>query len=129
MGLVVRGLNEKELWEGLWRRINHSEPIPIPQLLILEKNGLRENQLSSPQYKSLLLADDVPVFDRQWGVAERPLCWSTYFWDKPGDGTIKHHNCTICGTLLRVTLLLIRKSFVNSQLLTPPCFAPLCNGF
>lgn len=84
MGLVVRGLNEKELWEGLWRRLNRSEPIPIPQLLILEKNRLREEINSQVHSTTLLLADNVPVFDRQWVWLKDHYVGALTFWDKPG---------------------------------------------
>lgn len=84
MGLVVRALNENELWEGLWRRINSSEPITIPQLLILDKNGLREEINSQVHSTTLLVADDVPVLDRQWVYVKDHYVGALAFWDKPG---------------------------------------------
>lgn len=97
MGLDVRALNEQELWGALWKRFNKSEPRPVPQLLILDKLGLREEVLTDIHSTTLLL-ETMPVADSEWirvadnyvGVLtflEKPAGWASkasqlrYLWE------------------------------------------------
>jgi hypothetical protein len=116
MGLVVRALNDDELWEGLWRRFNSSEPIPTPQLLILDKKGVKEEINSQVHSTTLLLADSVPVFDRQWVWLKDNYVGALTFWDKPGGWSNK------TSQLKYVTSILARDVVVNTEIfcqLTP----------
>jgi len=66
IGLDVRPMTDVELWEVAWRRFNNSDPIEVPQTLILGTDGLREEVQSELSPVTLLMADSVPVADRQW---------------------------------------------------------------
>jgi hypothetical protein len=84
LGLSVRPLTDLELWEILWRRFNHSAPIAIPQTLILGDDGLREDVHSDVSPVTLLLAESVPVADRQWLHLKDKYIGVLTFVDKPG---------------------------------------------
>lgn len=116
MGLVIRALDEQELWDGLWRRFNSSEPIPIPQLLILDKKGIHEEINSQVHSTTLLLGDSVPVFDRQWVWLKNNYVGALTFWDKPGGWSNK------TSQLQYVTSILARDVVVDTEIfcqLTP----------
>ena len=49
MGLDVRPLTAEELWAILWKRFNDTPPRSIPQLLVLDDDGLREEVYSEVQ--------------------------------------------------------------------------------
>jgi hypothetical protein len=84
IGLDVRPMTEVELWEVVWRRFNTSDPIEVPQTLILGTDGLREEVLSELSPVTLLMADSVPVADRQWVNAKGKYVGVLTFVDKPG---------------------------------------------
>ncbi|ESA34128.1 hypothetical protein N836_18530 [Leptolyngbya sp. Heron Island J] len=66
MGLKVRPLGETELWNRLWKRFNHSEPIDIPQLIILDDQGLHEQINSEVHSTTLLTRAGVPTAGQKW---------------------------------------------------------------
>ncbi|BDA73805.1 hypothetical protein CAL7716_079710 [Calothrix sp. PCC 7716] len=68
MGLDIRPLSALELWEEVWLRFNGTTPRPIPQLLILDEDGLREEIYSDVAPASLLMESElsIPVADRRW---------------------------------------------------------------
>ncbi|MBD1922597.1 hypothetical protein H6F77_16125 [Microcoleus sp. FACHB-831] len=91
LGLDIRPLNEEELWGHLWQRFNETEPKPVPQLLVLDEDGLREEVHSSVHPTTLLLesASSVPVADREWVHVKRKYVGALTFVDKPGGWTGK----------------------------------------
>ena len=86
MGLDIRPLNEEELWSSLWQRFNNTPAVSIPQLLILDQSGLREEVYSEVSPLTLLMEKDesVPVADRQWVNLKREYIGAMTFVDKPG---------------------------------------------
>jgi hypothetical protein len=68
MGLDIRPLGAEELWKILWQRFNNTSPRPIPQLLVLNEDGLHEEIYSDIAPKSLLMESDssVPIADKRW---------------------------------------------------------------
>lgn len=106
-GLDIKALTAKDLWQEAWRRFNSTEPIDIPQLLVLDENGLQEeiySDLSSCKLllenihsTTLLMETGVPVADRQWvNIKNRYVGVMTFLENQEG-GRIKHRNCVICG--------------------------------
>lgn len=89
MSLEVRPLNAVELWEILWERLNSTPPIPIPQLLILEEEELREEINSGVHAKTLLIAKSPPVADRQWAYVKDQYVGALTFLEKPGGWSSK----------------------------------------
>lgn len=94
-GLRVRALDEEEMWSDLWTRFNLKTPvIPIPQLLVLTEDNLREEITSNVHATTLLCADHVPVADRRWVRAREQFHAILTFWEKPGgwkDGVSQLH--------------------------------------
>jgi len=86
LGLDIRPLTEEELWTQLWQRFNDTPPKPIPQLLVLDEEGLREEVFSSVHPTTLLMesAASVPVADRDWVNVKRKYVGVLTFVDKPG---------------------------------------------
>ena len=84
LGLKIRALTDEQLWQILWERLNQSPVIPVPQVLILDQAGLREEITSSVHSTTLLLADSVPILDRRWVYANKQYTGALTFWDKPG---------------------------------------------
>ena len=84
LGLTIKALTDAQLWQILWERFNSSPVIPLPQVLILDQSGLREEITSSVHSTTLLLADSVPLLDRQWVYANSRYTGALTFWDKPG---------------------------------------------
>jgi len=89
LGLEVRPLDDHEMWKILWCRLNKSQPIPVPQLVILDDNGIREEINCETDAKSLLLAEAVPVVDRQWVQVKDAYIGGLTFLAKPGGWTDK----------------------------------------
>lgn len=82
--LQVRPLNELELWSQLYRRFS-SRPVPdIPQLLILDEQGLREEIYSDIHPSTLLVCDNLPVVDEQWVYVNNKYVGAMTFLQKPG---------------------------------------------
>ncbi len=84
MGLQVRPMTEVELWETLWLRFNTSKPEPIPQLLILDEKGLREEINSEVHPTTLLIAQNQPFADREWVKNNNRYVGALTFLSKPG---------------------------------------------
>ena len=65
MGLDLRPLTDRELWEHLWRQFNSSEAPPIPQLLVMSDRGVQEQVTTQVHMKTLLLErpDSIPFAD------------------------------------------------------------------
>lgn len=86
MGLDIRPFTEEELWRHLWQRFNNSSPISIPQLLVLDENGLREDVFSPVHPVTLLMEShkSVPVADRRWVNVKDKYIGVLTFADKPG---------------------------------------------
>jgi hypothetical protein len=83
IGLDVRPMTDVELWQVVWRRFNTSDPIEVPQTLILGADGLRESVHSELSPVTLLMADSVPVADRQWVNVKGKYIGVLTFVDKP----------------------------------------------
>ncbi|MGH8001387.1 MAG: hypothetical protein ACREPR_18685, partial [Brasilonema sp.] len=93
-GLDIKALTAKDLWQEAWRRFNTTEPIDIPQLLVLDENGLHEeiySDLSSCKLllenihsTTLLMESSVPVADRQWVNIKNRYVGVMTFLEKPG---------------------------------------------
>jgi hypothetical protein len=84
MGLLIQPLDEQELWSSLWSRMNSSDPVAIPQLLVLDQNGLREEIATEIHSTTLLQEKQAPVFDRQWVRVKDRYIGALTFLDKPG---------------------------------------------
>ena len=94
MGLDIKPLNTQELWGEVWRRFNDTQPIDIPQLLILDENGLHEqanSDLASTRLlienihsTTLLIESDVPCADRRWVHVNSNYVGVMTFLEKPG---------------------------------------------
>ncbi|NMG09434.1 hypothetical protein [Brasilonema sp. UFV-L1] len=93
-GLDIKALTAKDLWQEAWQRFNSTEPIDIPQLLVLNENGLQEeiySDLSSCKLllenihsTTLLMESSVPVADRQWVNIKNRYVGVMTFLEKPG---------------------------------------------
>ncbi|MEM7557441.1 MAG: hypothetical protein AAF378_25835, partial [Cyanobacteria bacterium P01_A01_bin.84] len=68
MGLDILPLNAQKLWENLWQRFNNTPTKPIPQLMIFDENGLREEVYSDIAATSYLMESEssVPIADKRW---------------------------------------------------------------
>jgi hypothetical protein len=84
IGLFVRSLDENELWSSLWKVFNYSDPIHIPQLLVLNGKKMHEKITSEVHSTTLLLESEVPVFDREWVHVNDRYVGVLTFLDKPG---------------------------------------------
>ncbi|MDJ0733536.1 MAG: hypothetical protein QNJ47_05510 [Nostocaceae cyanobacterium] len=91
MGLDIRPLNAEEMWAILWRRFNNTPPRSIPQLLILDENGLREEIYSQVAPTSILMEyeSSIPVADRRWVHLQGKYIGALTFADKPSGWTDK----------------------------------------
>jgi hypothetical protein len=86
MGLDIKPLSVESLWEQLWYRFNDTPPRPIPQLLVLDDGGLREEVYSSLSAACLLMESEtsIPTDDRQWVHLKDKYIGALTFVDKPG---------------------------------------------
>jgi hypothetical protein len=84
IGLQIRVLDDVELWEILWRRFNATEPIEIPQVLVLTEEGLWEEIRSEVSPLTLLVEGPVPAAQRRWVKANEKYIGVMTFVDKPG---------------------------------------------
>ncbi|BAY92438.1 putative Type IV secretory pathway protein [Tolypothrix sp. PCC 7601] len=94
MGLDIKPLNAEQLWGEVWRRFNDTSPIDIPQLLILDENGLHEqvySDLASTKLlvdnihsTTLLMESGVPCADRRWVNVNNKYIGALTFLEKPG---------------------------------------------
>ncbi len=86
MGLDIRPLDAEQLWSELWQRFNNTPHRPIPQLLILDENGLREEIYSDIAPISFLMesSDSIPIADRRWVHLKDKYIAALTFVDKPG---------------------------------------------
>ncbi|MBF2063259.1 MAG: hypothetical protein IGS39_02325 [Calothrix sp. C42_A2020_038] len=94
MGLDVRALTAHELWHSCWKRFNNTATPKIPQLLILDDNGIREETYSELPSSKLLLENihsttlltesGVPVANRQWVYLKNNYVGVMTFLEKPG---------------------------------------------
>ncbi|AFY99466.1 hypothetical protein [Calothrix sp. PCC 6303] len=86
MGLDIRPINADTLWEQLWQRFNNTPPRPIPQLLILDDNGLREEIYSDVAPTSFLMESEssIPIADRRWVHLQEKYIAALTFVEKPG---------------------------------------------
>lgn len=84
MGLDIKPLTDEQLWTVIWQRFNVSQPKPIPQLLVLDEEGVREEIKTDLHSTTLLLESAVPVCDRQWVKVKDKYVGVMTFLDKPG---------------------------------------------
>ncbi len=94
MGLDIKPLTAEELWAESWRRFNDTPPIDIPQLIILDEEGLHEqvySDLSSSKLlienihsTTLLTESGVPAADRRWVKVKNRYIGALTFMEKPG---------------------------------------------
>jgi hypothetical protein len=85
MGLSARTFTSKEVWEVIWNQFNRSEPIPIPNPLYLDDEGLREQQNSDFHIRHLVLENEqsVPFCDRAWVKLQEKYIGVLQFSEKP----------------------------------------------
>jgi hypothetical protein len=86
MGLDVRPLSPEEIWADQWRRFNRTEPKSLPQLIVLDSEGLREEIYSEVHPSTLLMEREssIPVADRRWVNCNGRYQGLLTFSDKPG---------------------------------------------
>ncbi|MEC4804073.1 MAG: hypothetical protein SAJ12_10715 [Jaaginema sp. PMC 1079.18] len=86
MGLDVRPLSPSDIWADQWRRLNQSEPRRLPQLVVLDEAGLREEIYSEVHPTTLLMETEtsIPVADRRWVNCNGRYQGILTFSDKPG---------------------------------------------
>jgi hypothetical protein len=94
MALDINPLSAEDLWGEVWRRLNQSVPIEIPQLLTLDEDGLHEevnSDLASTKLlvdnihsTTLLMESDVPCADRRWVHVNNKYIGAMTFLEKPG---------------------------------------------
>ncbi len=86
MGLDIRSLSAEKLWSILWQRFNKTPSRPIPQLLVLDDEGLREEIYSDVAPTSLLMESEssIPVADRRWVHLQEKYIAALTFVAKPG---------------------------------------------
>lgn len=89
MGLQVLPMKSVEMWEVLWNRFNTTKAPAIPQLLVLDQKGLREEVNTETHPATLLIADKPPVADRQWVNVKGRYVSSLTFLSKPGGWSSK----------------------------------------
>lgn len=83
MGLQVSPMNEDDLWRVLWNRLNLTEPEPIPQLLVIDEQGLREEIYRDIHPSSLLICKEQPIADREWVYVNKHYVGALTFLSKP----------------------------------------------
>ncbi|MEM6353884.1 MAG: hypothetical protein AAF766_24320, partial [Cyanobacteria bacterium P01_D01_bin.14] len=84
MGLAIKPLGEQDLWELLWKRFNHSVPITIPQLIVLDDRGLHEQVNSDIHSTTLLTRAAVPTASQKWVNIRGQYVAPLTFLEKPG---------------------------------------------
>jgi hypothetical protein len=86
MGLSVRPLSDQELWGHLWKRFNETPPVSIPQLLVLDETGVREEIYSKYHPVTILMQSEssVPIPDRRWIYLNQRYIAPLTFVEKPG---------------------------------------------
>lgn len=86
LGLIIRPQTEVEIWENLWYRFNRTEPISVPQTIVINGNTIQEKINTERHPVSLLLSEDesVPVADRKWVKVKDKYVGALIFADKPG---------------------------------------------
>jgi hypothetical protein len=94
MGLDVKPLTATDLWHGLWKRFNDTQPIEIPQLITLDETGLHEkvySDLASTKLlmenihsTTLLMESSIPCADRRWVYVNNRYIGAMTFLEKPG---------------------------------------------
>ncbi|MDY7013979.1 MAG: hypothetical protein SVX43_10365, partial [Cyanobacteriota bacterium] len=86
MGLDVRPLTPEEFWAAQWSRFNRSQPRRLPQLVVLDEEGLREEIYSEVHPSTLLMEREssIPVADRRWVHCNGCYQGVLTFSDKPG---------------------------------------------
>lgn len=94
MALDIQPLTTEQLWSEIWRRFNNSPPIPIPQLLTFDENGLHEevySDLASTKLlldnihsTTLLIKSSIPCADRRWIHVKDNYIGALTFLEKPG---------------------------------------------
>lgn len=85
MGLSTKVLTAGDIWEVIWKQFNHSEPISIPNPIILNDEGLREEQTSDFHIRHLVLENEqsVPFVDRAWVKLQDKYIGVLQFSEKP----------------------------------------------
>ncbi len=85
MGLSLRALSANQIWAVLWKQFNTSTPPTIPHLLILDQDGVREEQNSDYHIRHLILEreESVPFLDRAWVYLQNHYIGALTFTEKP----------------------------------------------
>jgi hypothetical protein len=84
--LKIRWLSSEEIWADQWRRLNNSPPPPIPQLLIMDKNGIRE-EMTVNVHATTLLLESRPILTQERIKIKGRHVAVLYFLSKPGGFT------------------------------------------
>ena len=85
LGLTVRPFSVEEFWADLWYRFNDTPPRPVPQKVILDSRGIREEFSTTIHPLSLLLESEqsVPVAERHYVKLKDKYIGALLFADKP----------------------------------------------
>lgn len=81
--LRVRFLNEQEIWDIDTRRLGSGISSPVPQVAVLNREGLHWEINSQTHLLSYLFADNQPTADRQWvHLPSRGYCGGVVLMEK-----------------------------------------------
>lgn len=83
MGLELRPLQSTEIWDYLWGRFNTSQPIPVPQCIVLDETGIHD-EINTRVHPLTLLQEETPVADAQWIRVRNNFVGVLTFLEKPG---------------------------------------------
>ncbi|MGB8700188.1 MAG: hypothetical protein WCD18_12290, partial [Thermosynechococcaceae cyanobacterium] len=90
MGLELRPLQSEEIWDYLWGRFNPSPSIPVPQRILFDDSGIRD-EVHTRVHPLTLLQAEVPVADSKWIRVRNNFVGVLTFMDKPGGWTSRSH--------------------------------------
>jgi hypothetical protein len=85
LGLTIAPLTTEGIWDYLHYRVNPltTDPIPVPQQIVVEGTRVREEIYNEPHAATLLLQTE-PKFSRGYVKIGSDYIGCLTFWDKPG---------------------------------------------
>ncbi|OKH45306.1 hypothetical protein NIES2101_26730 [Calothrix sp. HK-06] len=85
MGFSAKALSPENIWEIIWNQFNKSNPPSIANPLLLNEEGLHEEQNSDFHIRHLILEneDSVPFLDRNWVQLQDKYIGVLQFSEKP----------------------------------------------
>ncbi len=84
LGLRVMPMSPQQMLDYQWRKYNESEPLPVPQQIIINENGITEEVNSSLHGATWLIESEEPVYNRKWVYVRGKYEAVLTFWEKPG---------------------------------------------